>query len=155
MTDPLSRVRAGLARDTEIARAAIDSLRRDMDPSLRYEGDVGSWIAKPGPDGAGVRSVDGEIREEGEPESWRGHRQVIFSGDGQPTSAAAEHIAKFDPSRVLRQTEALQEVLNIIGRAIEWEERDPKAAYADIVSALASIYPEDTTETTGVSNAEG
>lgn len=118
MTDPLSRVRAGLARDEAIARKAC--LMVTMPGSERWRFDAMQ-----------VRGDD------------RNHSLVVkhtWPDEG-------EHIARHDPSRVLRQSEAIQEVLNIVGRAMEWEERDPNAAYADIVAALASIYPEDTTET--------
>ncbi|MGW5387179.1 DUF6221 family protein [Nocardia sp. NPDC003963] len=138
----LSRLRAGLDRDEAIARAAIESLRTSsMEPGIRYEGDVGTWVAEPDETGAGVRSVDGEIREIGEPESWRGPRRVIFSGDGQPPTAAAQHIAEQGPSRVLRQVAAIRELLDSFSHPGCRE--CPEA----VIEALASIYPEDTTET--------
>ncbi|MEU2106464.1 DUF6221 family protein [Nocardia sp. NPDC019255] len=146
MTDPLSRLRAGLAEDERIAREAIDSLRRsDMEPTLRYEGDVGTWIAEPHQHGAGVRSVDVEIREEGEPESWRGPRTVIFSGDGEPTSEVAEHAARQDPKATLDRVEAIREtVIRPYEQAIAELDLNARDALGGVIAALASIYPEPT-----------
>lgn len=144
----LAALTAGLAEDEAIARATIDSLRRsDMDTGLRYEGDVGTWIAEPQKHGAGVRSIDGEIREEGEPESWRGPRQVIFSGDGEPTSEAAEHIARFDPKRALRQVAAVRMVVEVLtAGGCSWCDDDARKDFEPVLRALAGIYTEPTEE---------
>lgn len=143
--DALKRLQSGLDRDERIARAAIDSLRRsDMAPTFRYEGDVGTWIAESQKQGAGVRSVDGEIREDGEPESWRGPRQVIFSGDGEPTSEVAEHVARQDPKATLDRAEAIRLVLEKVGLVLHWHsDANVHLAAEDIIEALSAVYAEE------------
>ena len=124
MTDALSRLRAGLDRDEAIARAAID--------------DSPHWIATP----EGVDQVESDGRYE------------VVTGYFMQTRRpqANDHIALHDPSRVLRQTEALRELADearlVLGK------NDPALTDAgtlavSVLELLASIYPEDTTDTKG------
>ncbi|HEY9417792.1 MAG TPA: DUF6221 family protein, partial [Pseudonocardia sp.] len=67
-----------------------------------------------------------------------------------------EHIALHDPSRVLRQSEAFRQLIAWQSRAAEDEDREPgmyppleSETLSVVLGILASIYPEDTTETKG------
>lgn len=120
MTDPLSRLRAGLDRDEAIARAASPS----------------PWHANAEHDE--VIAVD-------DIEVCTG-----FALSGNQQRATVDHIVEFDPSRVLRQVQVFRELADearfVLGK------NDPGLTDAgtlaeSVLELLASIYPEDTTET--------
>lgn len=132
---PLSRVRAGLARDAELARAAADG-------ETAGTGD-GTWFAGEA-DHHGIGLCASEQRA---------------ARIGYYPTPDTEHITRFDPSRVLRQVEAFQELIAeydshlVYGPPFEdselegngpdiWEGRDQ--VFKLVFEALASIYPEDT-----------
>ena len=139
MTDPLSRLRAGLDRDEAIARAACDSARAGTD------GDASRWFVDEteGRASAGVTSGYPQ-RIVGRPGGGNG---VVVYDEGYPHLEQARHIALHDPSRVLRQAEALRELAEearlVLGK------NDPVLTDAgtlaeSVLELLASIYPEDT-----------
>ena len=135
MTDSLSRLRAGLDRDEAIARKAC------------------LMVSLPGS------------------ERWQFDNMQVRADDQDRTLVVkhtwpheGEHIALHDPSRVLRQSEKLRKLLAeydthlVYGPPFEdselegngpdiWEGRDQ--VFKLVFEALASIYPEDTTERGG------
>ena len=122
MTDPLSRLRAGLDRDEAIARAATTISGESWSVCrIPYEG----IMTGPVSDDSGWPSaafIDGET----------------------------EHMERFDPSRVLRQTAALRELADearfVLGKNHPGL-TDAGTLAESVLELLASIYPEDTTET--------
>ncbi|MGV9540899.1 DUF6221 family protein [Nocardia beijingensis] len=130
MTDPLSRLRAGLAEDERIARAAID-----------HEDGSAEWSFVPDLDDA---LGDGHLQP---------HDLWFYYG------ADADHIARQDPKATLDRVEAIRKALGereranrilresqgLVGSSSSqtyWE------GYQDacdaVIAALASIYPEPT-----------
>lgn len=118
MTDPLSRVRAGLDRDEAIARAAS-------------------------PEGLGwdVRNYDNE--------GIAAFPAVEDPEYGGEVTAETRHMERFDPSRVLRQSEKLREAAELLDSAVNGSGPEPDllSVCAELAEILASIYPEDDTET--------
>lgn len=128
MTDPLSRLRDGLARDAEIARAAGERATEWR----AYGGAVAGGPFLPADPEWGV------------PES--GDQTIVYD-EGWPLKPEAQHIAEFDPARVLRQVDKLRELVDearfVLGK------NDPGLTDAGIlaesvIDTLASIYTEDT-----------
>lgn len=128
MTDPLSRVRAGLARDAEIARAAAEAT----------EGP--DWYA------------DGLEEDAEDLKRWS-----VWSEDvvvAECSAPIARQAAVHDPARALRQVDAIQQLIAWQSRAVEDEDREPgmyppleSETLSAVLGILASIYLEDTDET--------
>jgi DNA topoisomerase IB len=132
VTDPLSRVRAGLARDAEIARAAAAS--EDI-YGRRDSGDCPDWL---------VLEFDCEGLS-----VWNARRHKSEGSFGHETDLT-RHMSLHDPARVLRQVEKLGELVEeakfVLGK------NDPGLTDAgtlaeSVLELLASIYPEDSTKT--------
>jgi uncharacterized protein DUF6221 len=112
----LSRLSAGLDRDEQLARGCID--------------DSPHWIATP------------EGVDQYEP---GGPSEVVTRYFTQtPHPLANQHIANFDPDRVLRQVEAIRTVASLCDAM---QHKD--VGYCEILVLLASIYTEDTDEAGG------
>lgn len=102
-TEVLARLTAVLDEDERIATAACDAARGDTD------GDAGEWFTDDrDADSAGVTS--------GAPQRYLGdppgpaHGVVVYS-EGFPHVQQAQHIARHDPNRVLRQVARDRRVL--------------------------------------------
>ena len=118
VTDPLSRLRAGLDRDEAIARKAC--LMVSLPGSERWQFD-----------NMQVRADDQD-------------RTLVVK---HTWPHEGEHIALHDPSRVLRQTAALRELADearlILGKN-DPGLTDAGTLAESVLELLASIYPEDT-----------
>ncbi|MEU2013081.1 DUF6221 family protein [Nocardia sp. NPDC019302] len=119
MTDPLSRLTRGLSEDERIARACID--------------DSPHWMATPS-------GVD-QIESDGGYEVATGY----FTQTRRPL--ANQHIANFDPARVLRQVEKLRDAAALLDDALNGSgpEPDLRAVCTDLAELLAGIYEDEET----------
>lgn len=109
-------IRARLDEDEAIAQAAIVS----DDPYREVTGDHSVWRAEDNDvSGGSVLSGDGF--------------PVVYA-EGYPSLAQAEHIARHDPDRVLRQVAALREVVRV-----SWGTGDP-VYEDDLMQSLAAIW---------------
>lgn len=124
--DSLARLRAGLDEDEVIARGAWKegALHGDQ------------WIVRKLQGGlfdGGIYVCDGQSPPQGE--------DISQTRDGE-----TGHIERHDPSRVLRQAEAIRRVdaaLKDLARLDHWIAND---AREEIAEALASIYADPTEE---------
>src|SRR5215467_4392401 len=110
--DALARLKAGLDRDEELATKAHDAgdgeLAEDArDAEVAEYGDPGRWFVADRQLGAAgvVAALD---VDHGKSESLH---TIVCYNEGVPHEAQAEHIARHEPARVLRQVEALRKVI--------------------------------------------
>jgi hypothetical protein len=138
VNDPLSRLRAGLDRDEQLARAAASRAAewKEMDDAV-----VGGPFYPAEPEHL--------ITESG--------THTIVYPEGWPSTAEAQHIAEFDPARTLRQVEAIRKVIaryefvTSHGPAVDHTRAmdmtvGATAALRDVIEMLASIYTTAETE---------
>ncbi|WP_159840186.1 DUF6221 family protein [Nocardia sp. CY41] len=150
--DPLSRLRAGLAEDERIARAACDSARADTD------GDAGEWFV----DGEDVGSagVTCGFPQRSIYDTGTGLHGIVCYNEGYPHVEQARHIARQDPKATLDRVEAIRKVIADYERRLPssddpaLEDAEYRASWMGyrvagelFLRALASIYPEPTDET--------
>ncbi|NKR75810.1 hypothetical protein GS492_25035 [Rhodococcus hoagii] len=118
MTDDIvTFLRARLDEDGEAAR---DAAGWDPTGSVR---DTGLWRRE------GINSVTDSS-----------DRLVLYGDGPAPYGAQAEHIARHDPARVLREVEAKRRILDLAGEisrsGAEFAEQD----YRTVTRALAAVY---------------
>jgi hypothetical protein len=112
MSSIVDFVRARLDDDENTARAALDG-----------PGDDGAWYT-------GSHEMN-ECRIEG-------HDMIIYDESGH-TAEQAKHIARHDPARVLRQTEALRNITDHAHYALDDDSRDE---ILRIIAAIWTDHPE-------------
>ncbi|WP_280393086.1 DUF6221 family protein [Nocardia wallacei] len=168
--DPLRRLNAGLAEDDRIARAAIGKRgskagalvqhwqwkRIGDDEVILTDGSTPIDAAYCYDDQFDRDKVDGSavlLTSERYPANvadWQLEDRLLPNVE-EPHAGAAQHIARHDVARVLRQVEAIRDVVKeceaLMRNATVVTEG--YIAAESILARLASIYPEDTTEMKG------
>jgi hypothetical protein len=124
VNDPLSRLRAGLDRDEQLARAAASRAAewKEMDDAV-----VGGPFYPAEPEYL--------ITESG--------THTIVYPEGWPSTAEAQHIARHDPATTLHRVEVIRELFALRDGARDLNEWN---AYEMALIHLASIYTTDETE---------
>lgn len=141
--DSLSRLSAGLDRDTQLARAATELPKiTPRYPEKRPPWEPEEWV----PARDDVRTVNGAA-------------DPVLEDGGTRSRAVAALIAEFDPARALRQADVIRKVLadahdpktfdtDHLGGSVDYDSfREGVEAATDLfVHALASIYTDEATE---------
>lgn len=116
-------IEARIAEDETTARAAIGQ-----------RGDEHAKWHVSGPHQAKGVESGGHLENiwEGEPQEWVDTLTVVY-GEGSPSDEQADHIARHDPARVLRQCAAFRV-------ALEWYRDDDYVVMAPTIKAIAAIW---------------
>lgn len=158
MTDLIGRINAAIDQDEAWALAACKAYPYATDQTVPAEGVSWIWVGKEHHDPATVDPVLSEFVEDEAgtlgvnlatvqewPTNHRPMRHTYANEIVEMEAAAAGHIVRHDPARVLRQVAAhrilLREILNLERRHAAEFSTSPTPVHAlDGVLALAAIY---------------
>lgn len=131
MTDLVTFLRARLDEDEAIANAARHSKE-------------GRWQRGTTPDKEGRVYADcGVFSVSDEPidtSGWRFDNDYVVYDEGAPSEEEAEHIARHDPARVLREVAAKRAILDARRQQIELDDPEVWIAGDVLLFTLAAVY---------------